>query len=142
MSAATVILDTNVFVAAGFRRSGTSARIIEEVRTGRLRMIWSEQTRRETRHILEKIPPLSWDSVAELFRAEDCFSGTINLASFDWIADRDDRKYAALAAATDAALVTNDDHLLRSRDRARIAILTPGEYWETYQGLTRRRAPT
>ena len=133
MLAAAVILDTNVFVAAGFNRRSASACIVEQVRLGQLRMIWNEQTRRETRHILDKIPPLSWSSFAELFRQADCHLGETAPDEFDFIPDPDDRKFAALAAATGAVLLTNDDDLLSNRDRARLEILTPAEYWEQQQ---------
>lgn len=127
-TAPVVILDTNVFVAAGFKPQSASARILEQVRSGWLRMIWNEQTRRETQYILEKIPPLSWDCVAELFRSEDQHHDEIDPGRFDYIPDPDDWKYAALATATRAVLLTNDDDLLSNRDRARLEILTPREY--------------
>ena len=133
MSVAAVILDTNVFVAAGFKRNSAAARILEQVRSGQLRMVWNEATRRETEYILKKIPPLSWDGVAELFRDEDCYGDATAAEAFDHISDRDDRKYAALAAAAGVVLLTNDDHLLRSRDLSRIEILTPAEYWRQYE---------
>ena len=135
MLAADVILDTNVFVAAGFNQRSASAYILAQVRSGRLRMIWNEQTRRETRHILDKIPPLSWSSVAELFRKEDCHHGEIAPEEFDFIPDPDDRKFAALSEATGAVLLTNDDDLLSNRDRAGLEILTPRECWERQHRL-------
>jgi predicted nucleic acid-binding protein len=130
VTAAAVILDTNVFVAAGFNPRSSSARVLEEVRSGRLRMVWNEQTRHETQYILTKIPRLSWNSVAELFRAEDRYAGDTDLAKFDDISDADDRKYAALADAAGVVLLTNDDDLLSIRDRAKLDILTPREYCE------------
>ncbi len=133
MLAAAVILDTNVFVAAGFNRRSASACILEQVRSGRLRMIWNEQTRSETQHILDKIPPLSWSSVAELFRQDDRHHGETAPEKFDYIPDPDDRKFAALSEVTGAVLLTNDDDLLSNRDHARLEILTPGEYWERLQ---------
>ncbi len=133
MRSSAIILDTNVFVAAGFNQESASAFILNLVRSGRLRMVWNDHTRRETQHILEKIPHLSWSSVAELFRQEDCHHGEASLNEFDFIADPDDRKFAALAEATGAALLTNDDDLLSNRDRARLDILTPREYWERCQ---------
>ena len=42
-----VVLDTNVFVAAGFNPGSHSARLVEAVRDRRLRMIWDEATREE-----------------------------------------------------------------------------------------------
>jgi predicted nucleic acid-binding protein len=127
---AAVILDTNVFVAAGFNRRSASARIVEQVRSGQLRMIWNEETRRETQYILSKIPPVSWSKVAALFRDEDRYDGATSPEEFDYIPDADDRKFAALSEATGVALITNDDHLLSNRDRAGLEILTPREYWD------------
>ncbi|MEM8680058.1 MAG: putative toxin-antitoxin system toxin component, PIN family [Planctomycetota bacterium] len=134
MGADTVILDTNVFVAAGFRRRSACAQIIAQVRDGQIPMVWNQATRRETQAILEKIPRLSWSSVAELFRAEGEFCGTTTLDQFDFIRDPDDRKFAALASATEATLVTSDDDLLSCRDQAGMRILTPAEYWRTRVG--------
>lgn len=129
MPSAAVILDTNVFVAAGFNRESASARIVEQVRSGQLRMIWNAQTRRETERILTKIPALSWSKVADLFREEDRFLGETFPGEFDFVPDSEDRKFAALAKGTGAILISNDDHLLNIRDRTELKILTPGEYW-------------
>jgi predicted nucleic acid-binding protein len=133
MPGTAVILDTNVFVAAGFNPRSASARIVEQVRSGQLRMIWNEQTRRETQHIVSKIPPLSWSKVAKLFREDDRYDGQTSPEKFDYIPDVDDRKFAALSEATGVVLITNDDHLLNNRDRASLQILTPREYWERPQ---------
>jgi predicted nucleic acid-binding protein len=130
MSPAAVILDTNVFVAAGFNRRSASARILEQVRSGQLRMIWNDQTRREAQHILSKIPQVSWSSVAELFREDDRCEGETSPEKFDYIPDADDRKFAALSEAAGVVLITNDDHLLSNRHRAGLEILTPREFWD------------
>ena len=127
-----VVLDTNVFVAAGFKRRSAAAQVIEQVRVGALHMVWHEQTLRETEYILKKIPPLSWPKVADLFREEDRYEGELDVRAFNYIADHDDRKYAALSEATGAILLTNDSDLLEHRDRARVAILTPREYCDRY----------
>jgi putative PIN family toxin of toxin-antitoxin system len=128
-----VIIDTNVFVAAGFNRRSASAQIVELARCGKLRMIWSNQTRTEARYILTKIPRLSWEEVAGLFRNEDRYEDIPSVAGFSEIRDPDDRKFAALAEATDAVLLTNDSDLLSHRDHLDIEIFTPGEYWEALQ---------
>lgn len=128
MSAHRVILDTNVFVAAGFNPQSASAGIVDDVRSGRLRMVWNEATRRETRHILQQIPPLSWDRFADLFRDEDRYEGETRPGEFSFVADPDDRKFAALSAATGATLVTSDDHLLEHRERIGTEVVTPREY--------------
>src|SRR5690242_20609336 len=47
-----VVLDTNVFVAAGFNPGSHSARLVEAVRDGRLRMIWDDTTRAEIEQVM------------------------------------------------------------------------------------------
>ena len=128
MPHAAVILDTNIFVAAAFNKRSASARILEQVRSGQLRMIWNDQTRRETQHILSRIPQLSWSSVAELFREEDRYREETCPEKFDYVPDVDDRKFAALSEAAGVALITNDEHLLSNRHRAGLEILTPREF--------------
>ena len=93
-------------------------------------MIWNEPTRCEIQHILNKIPPLSWSRVAELFLEEDRHHGKTAPEKFDYISDPDDRKFAALSEAAGVVLLTNDDDLLNNRDQAIPEILTPGEYWD------------
>jgi len=125
-----VVLDTNIFVAAGFNPHSASARIIEEVRAGRLSLVWSEDTRRESRAVVEQIPPLSWDRFADLFGEAGHYSGRVNPESVDHVLDPDDRKFAALAGAVDAVLVTNDDDLLGTQEGRDVLILTPDEFLE------------
>ena len=123
-----VVIDTNVFVAAGFNPGSASARILEGVREGRFRLIWSEPTRGETEMILRRIPRLDWQKVADLFRPEGEFTGPVDPAAFTVIADPDDRKFAALAAAAKVALVTSDKLVLAQRGKIGIEIVTPGEF--------------
>jgi len=127
-----VVLDTNVFVAAGFNVRSHAAAIIEAVKSGRLRLVWDDATFRETRRILEKIPPLSWAAFSSLFLDEERYDGPADASAFVFIPDPEDRKFAALAAATGATLISQDEHLLAFRDRdGAPRILTPGEFaWE------------
>ena len=123
-----VVIDTNVFVAAGFNPRSASARILEGVREGRFRLIWNQPTRRETEMILRRIPRLDWQKVADLFRPEDEFTGPADPAAFAVIADPDDRKFAALSAAANAPLVTSDKLVLEQRGRTGIEIVTPRDF--------------
>jgi predicted nucleic acid-binding protein len=123
-----VVLDTNVFVAAGFNPGSSSARILEAVAGGELHLVWNEATRRETEYILQKIPPLSWDRWSGLFREEDRYEAQTYAEDFAYIPDADDRKFAALAVASGATLVTNDEHLLAHRRRLPCPVRTPGEF--------------
>lgn len=129
-----VVLDTNVFIAAGFNPASASARLIAAVRAEKLRMVWNDATRQEIEYIVRKIPRLKWAPFAVLFRTTARFTGQTEPAHFAYIPDPDDRKFMALAAATAATLVTNDAHLLRERARAPTLICTPGEFWTQMQG--------
>ncbi len=123
-----VVLDTNVFVAAAFNPRSHAARILDDVRQERLRMVWNEATRRETRTVLQRIPPISWRSVADLYRDEDRYEGEVNPGWFGQVRDPADRKFGALAYAADAVLITQDDDLLEGRSNVAVRILTPSEF--------------
>jgi len=120
-----VVIDTNVFVAAGFNPRSAAARILDRVRDGCFQLVWNRPTRDETEMILRRIPRLDWRNFANLFRPEGEFSGAVDPDAFAGIADRDDRKFAALSAAANAPLVTNDNHLLAHRNAIGIDIVTP-----------------
>jgi predicted nucleic acid-binding protein len=127
MNECRLVLDTNVFVAAGFEPKSASARLLEALRQGRCRMIWHRTTRRETERVLRRIPPLDWQRFAPLFLPEWEHRAELHLASFSAIEDPEDRKFAVLAAATQSVLISNDDHLLARRDELRVRVLKPGE---------------
>lgn len=122
-----LVLDTNVFVSAAFDPGSASARIIDEVAGGRWRVVWNEDTRRETVRTLSHIPPISARGFAWVFKEENRFAGQTAPERYSLIEDPDDRKFAALAAASGAILVTNDDHLLSVRGRIGVEMVTPGE---------------
>lgn len=123
-----VILDTNVLVAGGFNRHSASAKILGLVRKGKLRVVWNHQTRGEIEHILRKIPPLSMRDSKALFRKDARFRGRTDPGQFRYVPDPADRKFAALADASGATLISNDDDLLAGRKRARVPIVTPEEF--------------
>ncbi len=91
-------------------------------------MVWNRATRGETRKILKQIPPISWRRFETLFAESDEFSGDTHPDAFGRIADPEDRKFAALAAATGAVLISNDEHLLSVREKLDITVLTSSEF--------------
>jgi predicted nucleic acid-binding protein len=123
-------VDTNLFVAAGFKPESDSARVLRAVRAGVLRLVWGEATRRETEHVVGTIPPLRGTDLSEYFLPAGRHDGPTDPEAFDFIPDPADRKFAALAAATGAVLVTSDRHLLDDRPHSGVVILTPGEFAE------------
>jgi predicted nucleic acid-binding protein len=130
-----VVVDTNLFVAAGFRPAGDSARVLAAVRAGALQLIWDEATRRETEAVVGRIPPLAGMDLSDLFRPDGRYAGPTDPASFGSVPDPGDRKFAALAAAAGAVLLTQDRHLLENRPHHGVEILTPGEFVRQH-GLT------
>ena len=121
-----VILDTNVFVAAAFKRSSASATILRSVAHGEHALIWDEATRSETKNVLTRIPPISWDAVASLFQNQNQWNGTVDLQAVEFVSDPEDRKFAALSQATGAVLVSSDSDLLDHRGA--LNICTPSEF--------------
>ena len=122
-----VVLDTNVLVAAGFRPRSASARVVAAVRDGLLHLVWDEATRAETERIVRRIPRLDRDAVAGLYAPTGRWDGGTDPAAFGHVPDPDDRKFAALAAAAGATLVTMDEHLLAGRAGTGVHIVTPSE---------------
>ncbi|MHB1294701.1 MAG: PIN domain-containing protein [Anaerolineae bacterium] len=122
-----LVLDTNIFVAAGFNPGSHAARIVTRLRTGEWLLVWDGATRRETETIVGRIPLLAGADLTELFRPEGEWTGATDPAACAEVEDADDRKFAALAAAAQAVLVTNDEHLLAHRGRSDVTIRRPGE---------------
>jgi predicted nucleic acid-binding protein len=128
MTIPAVILDTNVLVASGFNPKSDSAQIVEQVRSGLLQMLWTEQTHDEAEVIISKIPPLSWEKIAVLFRIENYYGGTLFPERFQQVPDKADIKFAALSDATGATLITMDKAFLSVRDTLTVPMLMPFEF--------------
>ncbi len=121
-----LILDTNVFVAAYWAPSSASARLIEACKDGVARAHYSPEVRREVERVLHTI------KVRESYlRSLDAFwqratevrgvpAGSVRTE------DPEDQKFleAALGGDTDF-LVTNDDHLLSVGYVGRTEIVAP-----------------
>ena len=123
-----VVVDTNVFVGAAFNRRSASAELIGALRGGTHLLVWNERTRRETESVLRRIPRISWSAVAGLFRDEGRFDGATDPGAFRIVSDPGDREFAALAAAADCPVVTNDQDLLEHREALSVPVLTPREF--------------
>ena len=125
-----IVLDTNVFVAAGFNPESHAAAIVRAIERGHLALVWDRDTRRETEAVLRRIPRLSWERFAPLFTGagEHAGAGAVAPESFRFIADPGDRKFAALSAASGSVLITNDAHLLAHRGRLGLRVMTPSEF--------------
>ena len=123
-----LVVDTNVFVAAAFNPRSASAGLVADLREGRHVLVWNGDTRAETKSVLSRIPKISWDEAAELFRDEGRFEGATDPDSFSMVTDPGDRKFAALAAAAQCPLVSRDEDLLEHRGTLGIEIFSPAEF--------------
>jgi predicted nucleic acid-binding protein len=132
----TVILDTNILVAAGFKRGSGAARIVDAIRRGDCRMVWNDATRRENEAVLRRIPPLDWEEFSVLFVPEGEFTGLTAPDLFGRIEDPEDRKFAALALATGAIVISSDAHLLSCRDELPVTVLTAREFLDMTGHMT------
>ncbi len=123
----TVLLDTNVFLAAYWNPHCASARVIGACVEGRLRCVYTEPVRREVSRLLAQVKV----SAEYMRRLEPFWERAVKVdpVSVDevQIDDPDDRKFLEAAAGSEADfLATNDDHLLRVGYLGRTEILTPG----------------
>ncbi|MEM6624888.1 MAG: putative toxin-antitoxin system toxin component, PIN family [Pseudomonadota bacterium] len=114
------ILDTNVFVGAGFNRHSASYKLIDAARHRRLIQVWAPETLAETQRVLDKIPRLSFAAVSDVFADAGRHDGALDLAAVDFVTDPEDRKFAALSLAAGAAIVTSDDDLLSHAERLNV----------------------
>ena len=127
-----VVLDTNILVAAGFNPESHSARLVSQIRQDKVDLVWQPATKAESRHVINKIPPLEWSEFEAMFEPENEHKEQLDEAS-DWlmqIEDPADRKFAALAQQAGAVLISNDDHLLAVRNQLPAQVLTPTEFIE------------
>ena len=133
-----VVVDTNVFIAAAFKPRSASGLVVEAICLGVVRLVWSDATRRETESLLRKIPPISWEAVADLFQEANRRSSDIDPGAFSSVPDEEDRKFAALAASNQAILVSLDQHLLGAGLDDTCAVCTPSDLLD---GLRKRARP-
>jgi hypothetical protein len=107
--------------SAGFRQE------VLETKEDRGRWLGGQSTR-PIRSVVRQIPRLSWTRIANLFRSAERFSGSTHPEQFGFVPDPADRKFAALAAAATASLVTSDGGLLNVGERMAVPVLKPSEF--------------
>jgi predicted nucleic acid-binding protein len=126
-----VVIDSSVVIAGLFRPQSDSGRILQRLRDRSLQLVWDEATCRETRRLVQRIPPIDWEAVAELYRPEHRWdtSGQHPPGSpgaFERVCDPDDRKFARLAWESQAILLSLDAHLLEVNGLYGLDVRRPG----------------
>ncbi|MDG5813951.1 putative toxin-antitoxin system toxin component, PIN family [Chitinispirillales bacterium ANBcel5] len=125
---ASVVVDTNVFVAAAFNANSASARIVRAIGDNTVNMVWNDRTRDEIVFTISRIPLLSSKSVERLFRRDKKFEKKLNEEDYVSIEDPADRKFAALAFESNSTLISSDMHLLGKRRALKVTVLSPQEF--------------
>lgn len=123
----TVLLDTNVFLAAYWNPHCASARVIRACIDGLVRVVYTEPVKREVTRLLAQVRVsdeyMKW---LEPFWSAAVLVDPVRVDDVS-IEDADDRKFLEAAAGSEADfLATNDDHLLKIGYLDRTEILTPG----------------
>lgn len=129
----TVLLDTNVFVAAYWNKSSASARLIRACIDGLAQAHYTPEVKREVLHVLRTIRVSeSYHAWLEPFweRAVEVRAAPVDVRA----EDPDDQKFleAVMGGQTDF-LATNDDHLLRIRYVGRTEIIPPRSVIKTLE---------
>ena len=100
-------------------------------------MVWDDATRTEIEHVMRQIPRLSWTRIADLFCSGDRFGGSAHPEAFGFVPDPADRKFAALADAVQAPLVTSDAGLLNAGRQMAVPVVKPSEFAQRCGALNR-----
>lgn len=122
-----VVLDTNVFVAAYWVPTSHSAQLIQACKKKLIRAHYSPEVRREIEGILRMIKAREafLKSLEDFWTAAEQVRG-IPVEEIDNLADPDDRKFLEAAAGGESdLLVTNDQHLLCLKSVRKTQIVTP-----------------
>ncbi|MCE5197639.1 MAG: putative toxin-antitoxin system toxin component, PIN family [Armatimonadota bacterium] len=122
----TVVLDTNVFVAAYWARSSASARLVQACIDGYIRAFYSPEVKREVMHVLQTVKvSQQYLDLMECFWQSAVAVDGVSVAPLR-SPDPDDQKFLEAAAGGGVDyLVTNDDHLLGIGYVGRTEILKP-----------------
>jgi len=123
-----VVLDTNLFVAAYWNRSSSSAKIIEMCLSGQVQAVCTEQIARELRMVMRTIRARpEYAARVQHFLETAIFVEPIQIELRT--EDPEDQKFLECAAGAGAEyLVTSDEHLLRMRRLGLSGIVKPSAF--------------
>ena len=121
------MLDTNVFVGAGFRPASASGRLVAAARAGRLAVVWTAATRDEAERVVGQIPPLGAFDWSAIFRPDGEHTAPLDLAPFEHVAGHLDQTLAALALAASVPLVTADGPLVAGAEQSGVLVYRPAQ---------------
>ncbi|MFH1787758.1 MAG: putative toxin-antitoxin system toxin component, PIN family [Candidatus Altiarchaeota archaeon] len=123
-----IVLDTNLLVASRWKRSSSSARILDLCIAGELKAVYTSQIKDENLFILGKVkPPKDYlDKVLKFY------GKSVKLEAGEKITacpDPSDNRFLEAAVAGNADyVITNDHHLLDLKEYEGIKIIRPGTF--------------
>lgn len=128
-----IVLDTNVLVAALLASAGPPAWIVEAVLTGEITLALDAAIRDEYDDVLRR-PEFRFprNRVDDLLDAIDRFAVRVAAAppTSVRLPDHDDEPFLAVAAATGSVLVTGNLKHFPVRCRGGVTVRTPREFFE------------
>ena len=124
----TVVIDTNLIIAARWNPRSSSNRIINGVLKGDIDAVYTSEIKNENLHILEKVkPPKDYlDKILKFYRISKKVTSDrrINVCP-----DKADNRFleAAVAGKVDY-IISSDRHLLDLKEFEGVEILKPGDF--------------
>jgi len=124
-----VVIDTNLIIAGRYNENSASNKIIDLCLEGKLLAVFSDRTRDENIHILEKVkPPADYLNKIKLFFSKSLYIPQPQ-TRIDICSDRSDNKYFETAVDGQAQyIISNDRHLLEHDGYYGIKVRRPQEF--------------
>lgn len=131
-----IVIDTNIFINATFAKTGASAKILELIDKGKLKLLVSEDILAEYKYQLgfPYIAKRHEQSAKNIAKTIDRIISKAKIVKVEYRvrlvhADPSDNKFLECAYAAGAEfIVSSDNHLLSLKSWQDIQIVTPGEF--------------
>ena len=124
----TVVIDTNLIIAARWNPRSSSNRIINGVLKGDIDAVYTSEIKNENLHILEKVkPPKDYlDKILKFYRISKKVTSDRRINASP---DKADNRFleAAVAGKVDY-IISSDRHLLDLKEFEGVEILKPGDF--------------
>lgn len=142
-----IAIDTNVLIAALTRPRGTSARIVDAWRDGRLEAVASDATIREAELVLgggwlgRLVSREAVESLLEALRTRSVYIERPEPIRDLRLKDEGDLRLVEAAVGAGARyIVTTDREFLSQRGYDAVEFVTPGEFWDAFRSVQDSRA--
>ena len=127
-----VVIDTNLIIAGRWKRNSSSNRIIDRVIEGKLKAVYTTETKNENLYVLEKVkaPKDYIDKILKFYRVSKKVYPKRKITACP---DKADNRFLEVAVAGKADyIITSDRDLLDMREFEGVKILKPGAFERLY----------